>query len=117
MLPRQQRFLLRQHPTFFQHAQRVSVSSATAFFQPASSFSTTVIVSKKVAPLAVSRHKIKRCIYQALKNLEVAEPISLVISVRRGAQVLQLQDWQSEMEQLLLKIRKYRHDATSDYID
>lgn len=106
MLPRQQRFLLRQQPTYFHHAARVSSSCATGFYRAADTFSATVIVPKKTAPLAVTRHKIKRRIYHALRNLNVQDPVSLVISVKRGCQDLQLQDWQSEIDQLLLKIRK-----------
>lgn len=116
MLPRQQRFLLRQYSTFFQHALRASTSCVTGFYRPSATFSATVIVPKKVAPLAVGRHRIKRLIYQSLRNLQVKDEFSLVISVKKGCKSLQLEDWQNEIEQLLSKIRKtQQYDSASNH--
>jgi ribonuclease P protein component len=113
MLPRQHRLQLRQHPTFFTQAYRVATPCVSGFYQSAPGFRVAVIVPKKVAPLAVQRHRIKRLIHHSLQNIQNKPSLSLVISVKKGCLHLSLTDWQKEMEQVLSKI-KYQESHVSD---
>lgn len=57
-----------------------------------------VVVSKKVAPKAVDRNRIKRIIKEAIKNLEPYKG-SIVIIVKNNVENLKTQTVQAELEE------------------
>lgn len=59
-----------------------------------------VVVSKKVARLAVSRHLMKRRIYSILSTFN-AEKWAVVVYVRAGAEKIPFSSIESELRQLL----------------
>jgi len=58
-----------------------------------------VIVPKKVAQLSVIRHKIKRRVFTALRNLSL--PPALIIFPKASVSSVSYQDIQAELKKLL----------------
>lgn len=62
-----------------------------------------VVVSKKVAKLAVSRHLLKRRIYTALRT-ECSPDNALIVYTRSGAASLPYAELQEELSDLLTRV-------------
>lgn len=62
-----------------------------------------VVVSKKVARLSVTRHRIKRRVLEAMKTLSL--PQSLVVFPKSSVAGMEYKDIQAELAGLLSKIR------------
>lgn len=68
---------------------------------PAEGRGYAVVVSKKVARLSVTRHRIKRRVLAALRTLEL--PYALIVFPRASASSVSYQDIQTELATLLSK--------------
>lgn len=64
----------------------------------------SVVLSKKAAPLSVTRHKIKRRVINALKELSL--PRAMVVYPRSAASKMTYQDIKTELKELLSKISR-----------
>lgn len=62
-----------------------------------------IVVSKKVAPLSVVRHRIKRRVTGALQTLSV--PHALILFPKAGVNTMKYQDIRDELTTLLSKIK------------
>lgn len=87
--------------------QRLSSEHLTIVFsQEAKGYA--VVVSKKVARLSVTRHRIKRRIRAALKTMSL--PPALVVFPKMSARSVRYQDIKAEIEKLLSKnIQHHNH--------
>lgn len=63
-----------------------------------------VIIPKKVARLSVTRHRLKRQIFEALRTFPL--PPALIIFPRTAASSVHYQDMRTELEGLLSKTSK-----------
>ncbi len=68
---------------------------------PSSGRGHAVVVSKKVAKLSVTRHKVKRRVLAALRTLTL--PASVVVYPRASAVMLDYQSTKAELATLLSK--------------
>ena len=66
---------------------------------PAEGRGYAVVVSKKAARLSVTRHRIKRRVFAALRTLEL--PRALIVFPRASASSVSYQDIQTELFNLL----------------
>jgi len=60
----------------FKAARRTRGVGIQVLYAPASTFKASVVVSKKVAPLAVSRNRIRRVTYTTLRTLHTEIPLT-----------------------------------------
>ncbi|OGG48375.1 hypothetical protein A3G63_02635 [Candidatus Kaiserbacteria bacterium RIFCSPLOWO2_12_FULL_52_8] len=63
-------------------------------------------MSKKVARLSVTRHRLKRQVVAALKSLSNGLPAALIVFPRVSAVDMDFKDIKAELVTLLSKIRK-----------
>ncbi|MBU0749892.1 ribonuclease P protein component [Patescibacteria group bacterium] len=104
MLPRHSR-LSREGFDALMRARKTSSSHFAIAHQENSLYSGCgVVVSKKVARLAVSRHLIKRRIYSILKPF-CTETRALAVFVRPGAKDLSFSEIEEELTALLKEAR------------
>lgn len=77
MLPKKLRFSLRQNTDYFLTASRAFTPGFTVFYCPSEVFGAAILVSKKTAPLATQRSRMKRRFSEALNAVtqELAEKL------------------------------------------
>lgn len=103
MFPRRERLSRAVFPTALSTGRRFSSQNLSVIF-PKESKGYAVIVSKKTARLAVTRHLIKRRVLAALRTLPL--PPSLIIFPKSSVSGMQYQDVKLELANLLSKIRQ-----------
>lgn len=69
MLPKKLRFSLRQNTDYFLTASRAFTPGFTVFYCPSEVFGAAILVSKKTAPLATQRSRMKRRFSEALNTV------------------------------------------------
>ncbi len=88
MLPKQHRLLLRKHVNFFSEAKRAWSTNLIFFTRPSNTtFTTTVIVPKKIEALATKRNLLKRKISTSLLQVisEITVPLEMVVVAKASA--------------------------------
>lgn len=83
--------------------ERLSSAHFTAIL-PKEASGYAVVVSKKVARLSVTRHRIKRRALEALRTL--ALPPSIILFPKSSVQDMTYQQTREELAELLSKIRR-----------
>lgn len=108
MVKRSQKFPLRHYPDFFSSADKVTGRLIRVWFLPQEQTQVAVIVSKKVAPHAVDRNRIKRLLFSLCGKIEPLPRAALVVvalpSLSRNA--VETQDIQQELHQLFERIHE-----------
>ncbi|MHB8710300.1 MAG: ribonuclease P protein component [Minisyncoccota bacterium] len=102
MFPRRERLPRALFPSALKAGRRFSSANFTAIL-PYDATGYAVVVSKKVARLSVTRHRIKRRVLEALRTLSI--PKSLILFPKTSALQLDRQHIQGELADLLSKIR------------
>jgi len=88
-------------PAVLKTGRRVSSTHFMAVFSE-EALGYAVVVSKKVARLSVTRHRIKRQVFEALRTLPL--PKSLILFPQSTTASMTYQDVQAELIGLLSKI-------------
>ncbi len=63
-----------------------------------------IIVSKKVAKKAITRHRIKRRVRAILRNIDVSG--GCIIFARTGADILDYKNMDSEIKELITRVKQ-----------
>jgi ribonuclease P protein component len=106
MLPRSKR-LSREGFEFLTHAKRVqSEHFSISYTEPNKIGGFAVVISKKVAPLSVTRHRLKRQI-RAVLGLYDHDRRAVVVFVRKGVPELSFTAIENELSLLLQSILKH----------
>jgi len=87
-------------PAALLKGRRVSSEHFTVVF-PETVQGYAVVISKKTARLSVTRHRIKRRVYAALRTLNL--PKSLIVFPRSSADSVSFQDMKAELAELISK--------------
>lgn len=103
VFPRQERLARAAFPTLFAGGRRFSSAHFTALASEEGK-GYAVVVSKKVARLSVTRHRIKRRVLEALRAIPL--PRSLILFPKSPVNSMSSQDIQNELTGLLSKIRR-----------
>lgn len=108
MFPRRNRILRKEFPSILTSGKKASSPHFTLI---ASGGVTgyAVVVSKKVAKLAVTRHRIKRRVLSALRTLQASEsnlPKTLIIFPKNSVSAMPFKQVTKELVEVLSKIRK-----------
>lgn len=98
MFPRSQRLSREAFPTVIKAGRRLSSPHFTAVLSNEVR-GYAVVVSKKVARLSVTRHRIKRRVLAALRTFPL--PSSLIIFPKASVSSVSYQDIQAELKKLL----------------
>ena len=102
VFPRRQRFPRALFPTALKGGRRLS-SPHFSIILPREGAGYAVVVSKKVARLSVTRHRIKRRILEVLRTLPL--PQALIIFPKSSAADIPRQEIYIELETLLSNTR------------
>ena len=102
VFPRRKRLKRVVFPSALKSGPRVSSSNFTATM-PKGVSGYAVVVSKKVSHLSVTRHRIKRRVFSALRILQL--PPALILFPKASVADMTYQDIQKELVTLLSKIR------------
>ena len=70
MLPKKERLSRQEFNRFFSVGEKIHTPSLHIVYAPHASFHASVVVSKKVAKLAVRRNKIRRRIYDIVRRYQ-----------------------------------------------
>jgi len=89
-------------PTILSEGRRFSSPNLTIVVSKGAQ-GYAVIVPKKVARLSVTRHKIKRRVFEALRTISF--PGALIVFPRSSVSSVSYQDIEAELAGLLLKIK------------
>lgn len=76
MVPKHSRLSREAFLATFKVAKRARGAGIQVLYTPAPTFKASVVVSKKVAPLAVSRNRIRRVTYATLRHIYDNTPLS-----------------------------------------
>jgi ribonuclease P protein component len=112
------RFLLRQHPTFFQTAEVLRTSEWTVFYAPNEQTQLTVRATKKVAATSVERHKIVRRVREAWQSAlkhqsPLTGPLALVVFPTRKTLMANFTQLTTAAQQTIVAIcKKYSSTST-----
>ncbi len=68
MLPRKERLSRKEFNRFFSFGKKVHSASFTLVYAPHEELHVSVVVSKKVAPTAVVRNKVRRRVYDIVRR-------------------------------------------------
>lgn len=101
MFPRRERLSRAAFPKAVSHGRRVS-SANFSVIVPDEARGYAVVVSKKVARLSVTRHRMKRQVLAALRSLRL--PPALVVFPKSSAAALSTPLMRAELSSLLSKI-------------
>jgi len=93
-------------PSIIKNGRRLSSPHFSAIFSSEAK-GYAVVISKKVARLSVTRHRIKRRIFAALRTLPL--PPALIIFPKSSASSVSYEDIKVEIKQLLSTITR-RHN-------
>lgn len=100
MFPRRERLPRAAFPTTLQRGRRLSSPNLSIVISQETK-GYAVVVSKKVARLSVTRHRIKRRILAALQDISL--PTALIVFPRATAGSVSYQDIKKEIINLLSK--------------
>lgn len=107
MLKKTQRVQRADFAGFLKNGKRFHATHMTIVFTPFPTFHASVVVSKKVAKLAVTRNTLRRRVYAKLAALKNKEKTGVFIAVLKpsfGALTKKMA--QEEVTQLIVKIEK-----------
>jgi len=76
MLPKKERLSRAEFNRFFSMGKRMHSPSVQVVYSPHPELHASVVVSKKVARLAVKRNKIRRRIYDIVRNYRLQNPVT-----------------------------------------
>lgn len=82
MLPRKERLSRDVFGRFFASGKRFRAVSFDVIYTPHETFHASIVVSKKVAPRAVLRNKLRRRIYSLLRTIGAAQGVYIVVMRR-----------------------------------
>lgn len=100
MFPRKKRLTRRVFETALKESSRASSAHFSAVF-PKNAAGYAVIVSKKVARLSVTRHRLKRRVREALRTLSVPLPPALILYPRASVLDMSYDELKTELMKLI----------------
>ena len=105
MFPRRKRLSRAEFPAAIRGGRRFTTINLIAIV-PEKTIGYAVVVSKKTARLSVTRHKIKRLVWEALRGAEtsVSLPPALILLPKSTTKEISHRGLKEEMEELLSKI-------------
>lgn len=109
MLKKAQRLSRTDFATYFKGGKRLHTDCATLIFHPHPTFHGSVVVSKKVSKLAVTRNTIRRRVYAQLYQLAPEHKTGVFIVLIKPAYALLTK--QSARTQIQLLIERARKPA------
>lgn len=100
MFPRRKRLPRAEFPSVVKNGRRISSPNFSAII-PKDTSGYAVVVSKKTARLSVTRHRIKRRVLGALRQLTISLPPSFILYPRASALDMEYDELRQELIKLL----------------
>ncbi len=105
MLPKKNRLNLSQSKNKkIQVGKRIANESLSLTFRNTGTLKAAIIVSKKVAPLAVDRNRIKRLLSEAIQKQNIVSGDLLVV-VKKNISKHRQQEVKEKLERLLVELK------------
>jgi ribonuclease P protein component len=108
MLPKKERLTTEMFDRFFSSSRRFHSNVLQIIYAPHNTFYGSVVVGKKVFPLAVKRNKLRRQIYNLLYRFKVERQLTgvFIILTKPQAKTIKFADLKEQLRDTLLQIEK-----------
>ncbi len=107
MLKKEQRLSRTDFATYFKGGKRLNADCATLIFHPHPTFHGSVVVSKKISKLAVTRNTIRRRVYAQLYGLRVEHKMGVwIVLIKPPYTLLTKQSARTQIQLLIERAAK-----------
>jgi ribonuclease P protein component len=106
MLKKSERVSRKEFMAHYHQGKKLHSTNLSVAISPTPTFHGSVVVSKKVAKLAVERNSMRRRIYGELRQLRVVRPATYIVMVRPEYVKLTKREAKAELESLIGRIVK-----------
>jgi len=110
MLPKKERLSREAFNRFFSVGRRIHSPSLQLVYSPYTTLHASVVVPKKVEKSAVKRNKIRRRVYDVIRNYHMTKPLSgvFIVLVKPAVTTLDYQALKEEVVTLITQTNKIR---------